>query len=256
MKQLQQKILFWYNKHKRDLPWRKTRNPYHILVSEVMLQQTQVDRVIPYYLRWLKKFPTIEKLARAQPRTVLNYWSGLGYNNRALRLQQTAKTLEGKSFPKTEEELKALPGIGPYTARAILSFAFNKEVPVIDTNIRRILIHELKLKENTLPLELEERAKKLIPKGKSRIWHNALMDYGAIHLTSRKTGIKSLSKQSKFEGSERQARGKILKLLLAQKTISLISLKQKGFHNNIDHIIAKMVKENIIIKEARSIRLR
>ena len=215
IKTFQEKILSWYKQNKRDLPWRKTKDPYAILVSETMLQQTQVDRVIGYYLKFLKKFPSFEKLAKAQKKTLLSYWSGLGYNNRVLRLQQLAQVVikehKGK-LPRTEEVLLSLPGIGPYTATAVLAFAFNKDVAVVDTNIRRVFIHELKLKKNISAEALRETALATVPKGKSCIWYNALMDYGAMKQTARKTGIKPLSRQSKFEGSDRQVRGQIVRM--------------------------------------------
>lgn len=243
---MQEKILEWYSKNKRDLPWRRTKDPYAILVSEVMLQQTQVDRVISKYLAWMEAFPTLNALATADKRKVLLLWSGLGYNNRALRLQKLAQTLKDGELPKTEEELLKLPGIGPYTARAILAFAFNKEVAVIDTNIRRVLIHELGLSEDISLKELEKIALDLVPKGKSCIWHNALMDYGAMEKTARKTGVKSLSKQSKFEGSERQVRGRILKKLLSEKKVSIEELREMFFHENFDVILEGMRKEGIL----------
>lgn len=215
----QHKVLDWFETNKRDLPWRKTKDPYAILLSEVMLQQTQVERVIPYYERWLKKWPDFKGLANAEQRDVLRHWSGLGYNNRAIRLHKLAKQLRGKELVYEEEKLLNLPGIGPYTARAILAFAHNESVPVIDTNIRRVLIHELGLPQTITNRDLERIAYKCIPEGKSRLWHNALMDYGALEQTARKTGIKAFSKQGKFEGSLRQCRGKIVKYLLEHKSL-------------------------------------
>jgi len=256
MNRFQNKILTWYKQNKRDLPWRETTNPYYILVSEIMLQQTQVDRVIPYYIRFLKKFPTLERLARAQKPTLLKYWSGLGYNNRILRLQKLAQVVikekEGK-IPKTVEELIELPGIGPYTADAVMAFAFNKDVPVMDTNIRRVLIHELKLKEDLSLEEMKEIALKNVPKGKSCIWHNALMDYGATKATARATGIESLSKQGTFEGSDRQIRGAIIKLLLKEKSISVSKLKDFD-QKQLIRVIEKMKQEEIITQKAKILK--
>ncbi|MBS3128811.1 A/G-specific adenine glycosylase [Candidatus Woesearchaeota archaeon] len=256
---IQTKILSWYAKNKRDLPWRKTTDPYKILISEVMLQQTQVDRVIPYYERWLKQFPDFKSLAKAEKAMLLQHWSGLGYNNRALRLQQLAQIITERyhnKMPENEEALLALPGIGPYTAHAILAFAFNKEVPVLDTNIRRVLIHELKLKENTEPERLRKIAKEIIPKNKSRIWHNALMDYGALIVTAKKTGIASLSKQSKFEGSPRQVRGAIIRLLLKEKKLSLKRIQKEFPHPQLKTIVEKMEKEGMVNFNKDRIQLR
>ncbi len=257
VKQVQQKILDWYKKNKRELPWRNTTDPYQILISEVMLQQTQVDRVIPYYLRFLKKYPKIQDLAKSEKKGLLSLWSGLGYNSRALRLKTFAEVIvhKGSSFPETYEELIDSPGIGPYTANAILAFAYNKEVPVIDTNIRRVLIHELNLDENISSKKLEKIAMQMVPKGKSRIWHNAIMDYGALYVTAKKTGIGPISKQSMFKGSTRSIRGKILRHLLQNKSESISALKKLYPHQEFDVIINKMLKERLIIKQEEKIFL-
>ena len=138
---IHQNIFHWYQKNQRaHLPWRKTRDPYKILVSEVMLQQTQVDRVIPKYREFLRAFPSVKTLAEAKTGDVIRAWKGLGYNRRALFLQKTAQAIVGEyggKFPNDLEELKKLPGIGDYTARAVLSFAFKEPLPVLDTNHRR-----------------------------------------------------------------------------------------------------------------------
>ncbi|MEM4755786.1 MAG: hypothetical protein QW594_01495 [Candidatus Woesearchaeota archaeon] len=217
----QKRVLSWYQKNKRDFPWRKTTDPYAILVSEIMLQQTQASRVIPYVNRFLEQFPTVQSLAKAKKSQLLQLWSGLGFNARALRLHQAAQMIctkhKGK-IPPNEQALLALPGIGKYTARAILAFGFNQPVAVIDTNIRRVLLATFKLPETISHKNLEHIALACIPKGQSRLWHNALMDYGALHITAKKTGIKSISKQSVFKDSPRYVRGQILKLLLGKRT--------------------------------------
>lgn len=136
----QKKLWAWYQKHKRDLPWRKTNDPYRIWVSEVMLQQTQVATVIPYYKKFIKRFPTIRHLAEAKEEEVLSHWSGLGYYRRARHLHQGAKqALErhGK-FPQTKEDISGLSGIGPYTLGAIMSIAYNQPMPIVDGNVRRV----------------------------------------------------------------------------------------------------------------------
>src|SRR5215218_8549239 len=135
-------LLGWFRDHARELPWRQTRDPYAILVSEVMLQQTQVDRVIPYYTRFLERFPTVEDLASAATSDVIRIWSGLGYNRRAVNLQRAARVVvseHGGSFPDDPADLKKLPGIGAYTAGAIAAFAHERDVAFLDTNMRRVI---------------------------------------------------------------------------------------------------------------------
>ncbi|MDO8480553.1 MAG: Fe-S cluster assembly protein HesB [Nanoarchaeota archaeon] len=249
----QRKVLSFYEKNKRDLPWRRTEDPYKILVSEVMLQQTQVDRVIAYFNRWMGKWPTAKRLSEASKEDVLKAWQGLGYNSRALRLWEASKVLS-KEFPKIYDKLIEIKGIGPYTASAVLAFAFNEEIAVVDTNIRRVLIHELGLKEDISLEKLKEIALKCIPKGKSRVWHNALMDYGAMSATARKTKIRSLSKQGKFEGSTRETRAAILRLILEKKEVSMKEIEEKFKHPQIKEILDKMEKEGIVLK-GKSIRL-
>ncbi len=246
----QQKILSFYSGEKRDLPWRRTTDPYCILVSEVMLQQTQVDRVIPYYEKWIARWPTFGDLAVAEKSELLAYWSGLGYNSRPIRLQKLAqRVVELDSFPTDRDELLKLPGIGPYTAGAVLAFAFNLEVPCVDTNIRRVLIHELGLSEDISAKELEEIALSCVPKGKAREWYNALMDYGAMVKTARKTGIKSTSRQSTFEGSSRQIRGKVLRLLLAEKKMSYDGLMQRIEDVRLDDVLKGMIKDGVVVED-------
>lgn len=211
----------FYANNKRSFPWRKTTNPYRILVSEIMLQQTQTYRVVPKYEAFMKKFPTPAALARASLADVLSMWQGLGYNRRARYLKQAAEALVARgatNFPNTYDELVSLPGIGPYTAAAVLAFAFNIPVPLIETNIRAAYIHHF------FPREEKVRDDKLKPiiartldTKNPREWYAALMDYGS-HLKilhgnpSRKSAHHT--KQSQFKGSTRQVRGAVIKLLL------------------------------------------
>jgi A/G-specific adenine glycosylase len=226
----QKKILSYYTTEGRhDLPWRQTTNRYHVLVSEIMLQQTQVNRVIEKYTRWIQTFPTSESLANASLSQVLSAWSGLGYNSRGKRLQESAKIIVEKYkgiVPNNPEELLTLPGIGPYTARSVLIFADNAPLATVDTNIRRILIHEFNLPETISDKELFSLAEEVVPKNKSRDWHNALMDYGATLLTSKATGIKPKTKQSAFKDSKRYYRGQIIKVLTTEKKLSLAQAKK------------------------------
>src|SRR3989338_7341724 len=158
-------LLQWYRKNKRDLPWRRTKDPYAIWISEIMLQQTQVDTVIPYYEKFLKKFPTVEKLAHSQEETVLSSWSGLGYYSRARNLHKAAKIIleeHNGQIPRKRDAILKLPGIGRYTAGAILSIAYNKKEPILDGNVIRVLtrLHAIQKdpEESEVKKELWKRA--------------------------------------------------------------------------------------------------
>lgn len=218
--ELQDRLLSWYATNGRDLPWRETRDPYAILVSETMLQQTQVSRVLPRYREWLLTYPDLEALAAASLSDVLRRWQGLGYNNRARRLRDCAAAVvasapeERACLPVSEAALRGFPGIGPYTARALLVFAHGWDVAAVDTNVRRVLTFELGLAADLRPSELQRVAEAVVPAGRSRDWHNALMDYGALVLTSRVTGTAPIRRQSVFEGSRRWQRSRLLRLLL------------------------------------------
>ena len=252
IQEFQKKIFSWWKKNKRDLPWRRTTNPYFILVSEVMLQQTQVSRTIEKYLEFIEKFPNLEELANASIADVLKTWSGLGYNRRALWLQEAAKQIiELGKFPKSPEELIKLKGIGPYTSRSILIFAFNEDLQTVDTNIRRIMISEGFAKEGTSEKELFQIAKKLLPKGKSCDWHNALMDYGSLELTVAKTGIKPITVQPKFKKSSRYHRGKIIKFLIKNREVEISELMEfcELSKKECEKIITSLLKDGLIMKK-------
>lgn len=205
---------------RHDLPWRRTADAYRILVSEVMLQQTQVERVTPFYLAFLTSFPTAEALARAPLSSVLTHWQGLGYNRRAKMLHDAAKAVvrdhKGK-MPLDVATLETLPGIGHYTARAVAAFAGNTDVVFVETNLRTVVTHHFfPGSEQVDDKEILSILAKALPKGDARRWYSALMDYGA-HL--KRSGVrinaksKSYAKQSAFRGSGREARGAILKAL-------------------------------------------
>ena len=178
------KLLAWYKRNARVLPWRDTRNPYAVLVSEFMLQQTQVSRVLDYYPRFLKRFPTIEKLARARPKTVREAWEGMGYYARAANLHALAKQVAetGYRIPDDPEDLRTLPGVGRYTAGAVACFAYEKPVATVDTNVRRVLERAFGSKD------VWKLAEKLVPKKGERAWrfNQALMELGALVCTARK----------------------------------------------------------------------
>lgn len=246
---------------RHELPWRKTRDPYKILVSEIMLQQTQVDRVLPKYKEFLKKFPTLEKLARAQTRSVLLVWQGLGYNRRAVSLKRTAEILvkehKGK-FPKDERALISLPGIGRATAGDLLAFAWNIPTVVIETNIRSVYIHhffsdkkDISDKEITLLIE------KTIDKNNPREWYYALMDYGSYlkkTIGNNAPQSKHYKKQSKFKGSNRELRSRILKLILHKsrteaEIMQLLSAPAEPVRKNI----IALEREGLIYREGRKL---
>ncbi|MEK7604965.1 MAG: hypothetical protein AAB478_00380 [Patescibacteria group bacterium] len=268
IKIFQDKILLWYRDNQRDLPWRKTRDPYPILVSEVMSQQTQLGRVIPKYNAWIKRFPTVTQLAEASLHEVLRYWSGLGYNSRALNLQKTAKVLvneyssseknESRSsrqartirWPRTVIELIELPGIGKYTASAIACFAFDVQIPVVDTNIRKVITHEFF--NGQLPEEkvIEEIAYQILPKNRAYEWNQALMDYSSLVLKDKKIPV---PKQSHFLTSDRYFRGQTVKLLLEVASISFTGLQDYFAERNpvepsrFEQILESMVKDGLIV---------
>jgi A/G-specific adenine glycosylase len=219
----QEQILAWYDTFKRDLPWRGDPDPYHILVSEVMLQQTQVDRVIPKYLAFLERFPTLQSLAEASTADVIREWQGLGYNRRALNLKRAAEAAcreHGCRLPETVEELETLPGIGKYTARAVASFAFGQQVPVVDTNVRRVL-------SGFVGRELSDRetwelAERVLPEGRAADWNQALMDYGA--LVKKATPRRSGKKAQPFGSTNRFWRGRIIDALRAAGRLPMAGL--------------------------------
>jgi len=189
----QTRLLAWYRVHGRDLPWRRTREPYRVLVSEIMLQQTQVDRVVPKYRQFLKRYPTLKRLAAASPEDVRRLWYPLGYNIRPVRLHTIAReTLAhyGGRLPARADALRELPGIGRYTANAILTFAYGQDVGVLDTNIRRVLGRVFLGPQRVARVRGEKTywdlAATLIPRGRGYDFNQALMDFGATWCTPRK----------------------------------------------------------------------
>jgi len=178
-------VFRWYSRSARRLPWRGEKDPYRILVSEIMLQQTQVSRVLQQYPRFLKRFPDFTALARARTSSIIRAWKGMGYNNRAVRLQRLARNVLGEyngKLPTTIEDLLSLPGIGRYTAHAVACLAFNRHLPVVDTNVRRVL-SRLFL-PHAKRMETWELAEKVLPKRGASRWNQALMDLGATICTA------------------------------------------------------------------------
>ncbi len=257
----QNKVFDFYESNGRTLPWRLTTDPYLILLSEVMLQQTQVSRVIKYFEEWKGRWPTVEKLASASKQEVLKAWLGLGYNNRGLRLHQAAKIICKDFAGNVLEAMKhyeSIPGVGRYTANAVLIFSSNLDLVTVDTNIRRILIHEFSLCEDTPDKEIWQLAARCLPKQKSRVWHNALMDFGALELTAKNTGIRPKTQQSSFEGSDRQIRAKVLRLLL-ECSLSFDDIHEgldiyDVSHSRLQDIVSGLLKDGLVVFEEKNQR--
>ena len=187
--EVQAALLSWFDATGRRLPWRETGDGYAILVSEVMLQQTQVDRVIPVYHAFLRRFPTFESLADAPAGEVIRAWAGMGYNRRALNLQRAAQAVverHGGALPTDPKALRSLPGVGEYTANALACFAQGRQVAVVDTNVRRVLGRVFHWPSTPTDREVAETAERVLPEGKAWAWNQALMDLGATVCTSRR----------------------------------------------------------------------
>ncbi|HTR19188.1 MAG TPA: A/G-specific adenine glycosylase [Candidatus Paceibacterota bacterium] len=240
----------YYKKHGRDeLPWRKTTDPYKILVSEVMLQQTQVSRVVEKYNSFIKKFPNVRALAKAPLSEVLKEWGGLGYNRRAKHLHDAAVMIveeHGGKFPREYPSLRAIPGVGQYTANAVRVFAFDESEVLVETNVRTAIIHHFLTKRTAVEdFDVEKIAAAAAIEQDPRQWHSALFDYGA-HL--KRNGVRTNAqsahyvRQSKFEGSLRQIRGAVLRRLQegkqplgrsAKLSLALAGLRRDGLIHQV-----------------------
>jgi A/G-specific adenine glycosylase len=256
-----ERVLDYHRKFGRhDLPWRLTRDPYAILVSEIMLQQTQVERVKEYFERWMQRFPTVQTLADASLADVLSEWQGLGYNRRGKLLRECAKAIvdrHGGNVPNDRAELIALPAIGPYTAGAIRAFAFDEPEVFIETNIRAALLHHFFPRSQKVPdTKLVPILEKSLQGIKSpRVWYSALMDYGVLikkkHPNPSRRS-KHHVKQSRFEGSLRQMRGIILRRLLAgpiaQSALASVDA-ERTYH--LEMALRAMEAEGLIVKKGR-----
>lgn len=246
---------YYRTQGRHDLPWRKSQNLYRVLVSEVMLQQTQVERVILFYTKFMKAFPTAKKLAEAPLSRVLVAWQGLGYNRRAQMLHQAAKRFDLVTRSNLVAQLEKLPGVGPYTARAVAAFAYNEDVVFVETNIRTAIIHHFfSKKTNVTDTAITQILMQCVPKGRSREWYSALMDYGA-HLKrsgiSHNTRSTTYTKQLKFAGSLREARGAILRELThgPATTTRLVGLLGPDRASHLRTALEVLVKEKMILKK-------
>lgn len=263
IQQFQDKIYDYYHKNKRDFPWRKAITPYKIVVSEIMLQQTQAPRVVEKFKLFIKTFPNFPSLSKAPFKDILKIWQGLGYNRRALGLKKLAEIVvieyKGK-LPKTPKELVGLPWIGPHTAGSIAAFAYNYPSIFIETNIRSVFIHEFFSDQTEITdKELLPYIEATLDKQNSRDWYNALMDYGAMlkeHNPNPSRRSKHYTKQSKFEGSNRKLRGMILKFLTIQsnasKTLIFSHCADYFDHTQTSTVLQQLEKEGLIIKNRNS----
>jgi len=243
-------LLEWYERVRRPLPWRETRDPYALLVSEVMLQQTQALRVVPYYERWLDEFPTARALAEAPVREVLALWSGLGYNRRALALQRAAAHVAEHGWPS---DLTELPGVGKYTAAAVSSFAWDRDMAAVDTNVRRVLTR----REGDV--DVAARADELLPHGRAAPFNQAMMELGATVCRPRhpecgrcpvERGCLRLVvkparrvKTEKFEDTDRWARGRVIASLLQEQEIPL-----QG--ERLERALVGLERDGLIVRDA------
>ena len=251
--QFQSLIRQHYREHGRTFPWRETDNPYHILVSEIMLQQTQTSRVVSKYREFVSTFPDFFAIARAPLRDVLLVWQGLGYNRRALALQRIAQEVVAQfdgQLPADPEVLRKFPGIGQYTAAAIAAIAFNTPTVFLETNIRTVFLHHFFEKsEKITDRNIFPLVKATLVKENPREWYYALFDYGAMLKRERKAIARiTRHRQSPFRGSNREMRGQIVRLLLTRESIAEQELAGFLKENNgrVRRIITQMQEEGFI----------
>jgi len=266
IRSFQKTVYDFYALNKRSFPWRKTKDPYHILVSEIMLQQTQTDRVVPKYTQFLEAFPTIESLAHAPLKKVLQRWQGLGYNRRGLMLHKAAQVVV-KDYtgviPTDKDALMKLPGIGPYTSGAVMAFAYNKPIVMIETNIRTVFIHHFFREHGAVhDKELLPLIEATLDTSNPRKWYSALMDYGAhLKKTHANPNRKSVhhTKQSLFKGSDREIRRAIIRTLTEKsmskqdlfKTLVSYTISSDRF----EKILTKLIKEGMLTHTKNRLRL-
>ena len=264
VRRFQRTILDHYRRCGRDLPWRATNDPYRILVSEFMLQQTQVDRVLPKYQEFIGRFPDAATLALAPLQQVLAAWSGLGYNRRAQALKKCAEAIMencGGRVPDLQDSLEQLPGIGPYTARAVCVFAYNQPCIVIETNIRAVYIHFFFAGLSSVQDgDLLPLIQKTLYRRNPRRWYNALMDYGVMLKKSCCNPSRNsarYARQSPFKGSNREIRGMIIKMLLVHQacTEALLIKKTGKEPHRVQPVIQQLLEEGLVKMQGSRIAL-
>jgi A/G-specific adenine glycosylase len=284
LRHVRARVLRWYDAEKRDLPWRRTRDPYPVLVSEVMLQQTQASRVIGRFSRFLARFPSVEALASATTAEVLAEWSGLGYNRRALALQRAAaEVVRAGGWPRDVEGLRRLPGIGPYTARALASLAFGQPVGAVDTNVRRWLVRRFAVAD--APPAIQQLADALASTGadgRADAWTNASIEFGAVVCRARsprcdacpiRTGCPSrgagvtvpVPRQAPLAGSDREVRGAVLRHLAgaeghasAERTLRAALARELVAEVDTDRwerVLSALERDGLAHRQAGSLRL-
>ena len=273
---IERKVFLWWDKERRDFPWRATRDPWEILVSEFMLQQTQASRVIEKYHVFLNRFPDPTSCANSSPGEVIELWSGLGYNRRAINLHQSAKVISTKYqgvVPNELQSLLELPGIGDYTARAILAFSFEKDVAVVDVNVKRVFS---RLKGKVMSMkEAQVNADQNLPAGEGWRWNQAMIEVGATLCTARITHCcacpfettciwtkdqtkpdpaispkEMRQKPDSFEGSDRQGRGKLISALRDKAVLKKDIPKILGWINDPERcsrVLQKLEKDGLIV---------
>jgi len=254
---------FFKSKGRHALPWRKTKSPYRILVSEIMLQQTQVDRVIPKYRSFLKKFKTVQVLARAPLGEVLREWQGLGYNRRAKMLHEAAKVIVtnyGGKVPTLYSELVSLPGIGDYTAKAVRVFAWNEPEVLIETNVRSVFLYYFFDKKfKVSDTEIVPYMVKNLDTKNSREWYFALMDYGSYLKKTVPNPSRNSAhhmKQKSFKGSNREVRGAVLRALVSRSKSLPALFKELNFsEERIEKQVIALSKEGLVVFKKNRVRL-
>lgn len=247
-------LLSWYERVRRPLPWRTTRDPYALLVSEVMLQQTQAARVVPYYEAFLRRFPDARALAAAEPRDVLAAWSGLGYNRRALALQAAARVVAERGWP---DDLTELPGVGPYTAAAVGSFAWDRQEPAVDTNVRRVFERFDAAARG--PAALAARVREVLPHGRAAQFNQAMMELGATVCRPRAPRCAECPVRSgcaggevasrrrpapRFEDTDRWARGRVVAALLSGEPLPAIAGERR------ERVLAGLERDGLVTRDA------
>jgi A/G-specific adenine glycosylase len=259
-----EKIYQHYAVHGRKMPWRASRDPYHILVSEIMLQQTQVERVVPKYEQFIATFPDFFSLAQAPLREILARWRGLGYNRRAISLKKISQRVVAEyqgNLPDSVETLQTFQGVGPGTAGAICAFAFNKPAVFIETNIRRVFIHCFFAGRNGIKdKEILPLVERTLDTRCPRTWYHALMDYGVMlkheeHNPNWRSA--HYSRQSPFRGSNREIRGLILRILLEHGSLPKVELIRSVGRNpeRVRPIIAQLITEGFLVRQGDLLRI-